>query len=95
MEREEIKTLARLARLSFDDERCAEFESGFQEIIEFANAINCEITGDNSTISEVGGRRIALSELRVDEIGESLPNEKILSNVEGEDGYFPVRRVVR
>lgn len=95
MNREEIKTLARLARLEFSDERCGEFENEFEEIIEFANAINCEIEGDNSSISEVGGREIALEDLRPDEVGESLPNEKILSNVKGEDGYFPVRRVVR
>lgn len=93
--REEIKTLARLAKLDFDDERCAAFEGEFEEIIEFANAINCEIAGDNASISEVGGREIALDDLREDEVGESLPNEKIVSNVEAQDGYFPVRRVVR
>lgn len=95
LNRDEIKALAKLAKLEFDDERCSSFEGEFREIIEFADMINCEISGDNSSISEVGGREIALADLRGDEVGVSLPNEKILSNVEGEDGYFPVRRVVR
>lgn len=93
--REEIKNLARLARLEFDDERCAAFEGEFEEIVRFANAVNCEIAGDTDTIREVGGREIALEDLRSDEVRESLPNEKITSNVKAENGYFSVRRVVR
>ncbi len=93
--REEIKALARLARLDFPEEKCDEFLGDFEEIIEFANAVNCSIAGDNAAISEVGGRIVALSDLREDEVGDSLPNEKITSNVEAEDGYFTVRRVVK
>lgn len=93
--REEIMALARLAKLEFDEERCAAFGREFEDIIEFANAINGEVVGDAATISEVGGREIALQELRADVVGESLPNEKITSNVRAEDGYFPVRRVVK
>lgn len=95
MEREEIKALARLCRLEFNDERCAEFEREFEEIIAFADRVNCEIAGDNASIREVGGREIPLAELRPDVVGESLPNEKITSNVRAEGGYFPVRRIVR
>lgn len=93
--REEIKTLAKLAKLDFSDDRCASFEGEFEEIIRFANTINCEIEGDNTSICEVGGREVALENLRADEVCESLPNEKITSNVEAQDGYFPVRRVVK
>ena len=93
--RDEIKTLAKLAKLEFDDKRCEEFAGGFEEIIEFANTINSSVAGDTSAIREVGGREIALENLRSDEVKESLPVEKITSNVESEGGYFPVRRVVK
>ena len=91
----EIKSLARLARLEFDDEACAEFSGEFEEIIAFADRINAEVGGATSDIREVGGAQIAYDDLRADEVKDSLPNEKILSNVEGEGGYFPVRRVVK
>ena len=93
--KEEIKTLARLARLDFDDDRCAEFEGEFAEIIEFANTINSSVAGDTSGIREVGGADISLDELRSDSVKESLPAEKITSNVQSEDGYFQVKRVVK
>ncbi len=93
--REEIKTLAKLAKLDFDDARCEAFENEFAEIIAFADTINCEISGDNDTINEVGGRAEDIMELREDEVRPSLDNEKITSNVQSENGYFPVRRVVK
>lgn len=92
---EEIKVLARLARLDFDESRCGSFVGEFEEMIQFANTVNCEIEGDTATIREVGGREIALEELRCDEVEESLPVDKILSNVKAEGGYFSVRRVVK
>lgn len=92
---EEIKTLARLAKLSFDEEGYERFAGEFEEIINFADAINCEIAGDTSSISEIGGREARLSELREDIVKESLPNEKIVSNVQSENGFFPVKRVVK
>ena len=92
---EEIKTLAKLCKLEFDDERIEEFRSGFEEIIGFANTINSSVAGDTSDIREVGGREIALKDLRCDEVEDSLSAEKVTSNVEAEGGYFPVRRVVK
>ncbi len=91
----EIKTLARLARLDFDDERCREFSGEFGEIIAFADRINAQVGGATSDIREVGGREIAYGDLRDDEVKESLLNEKVLSNVQSEGGFFPVRRVVK
>lgn len=92
---DEIKTLAKLCKLEFDDERCEEFRGEFEEIIGFANTINSSVAGDTSDIREVGGREVALADLRKDEVEESLSAEKITSNVEAEGGYFPVRRVVK
>ncbi len=91
----EIKTLAKLAKLDFDDEKCKSFSGEFDEIIEFANTINDAVVGDTATLKEVGGREIALENLREDIIKPSLPNEKIVSNVEAEGGFFPVKRVVK
>jgi aspartyl-tRNA(Asn)/glutamyl-tRNA(Gln) amidotransferase subunit C len=91
----EIKTLSKLSKLDFDDEKCKSFMGEFEEIIAFADTINTSIEGDTNTINEVGGREVALKDLREDEVEPSLENEKILSNVEGEGGYFPVKRVVK
>lgn len=92
---DQIKTLARLSKLDFDGERCKSFLSEFDEIIEFANAINDAVVGDTESLKEVGGREIALEGLRDDVVRESLPNEKIVSNVAAEGGFFPVKRVVK
>lgn len=91
----EIKTLARLSRLEFSEEEEEKFIPDFEEIIAFADRINGSVTGDTSSIREVEARTIAWEDLREDEVEESLPNEKITSNVEAQDGYFPVRRVVK
>jgi aspartyl-tRNA(Asn)/glutamyl-tRNA(Gln) amidotransferase subunit C len=91
----EIKTLAKLCKLDFDDEKCREFAPEFEEIIEFANRINEQVEGDTDSIREVNSRTIDWEDLRSDEVTESLPNEKILSNVQGENGYFSVKRVVK
>lgn len=91
----EIKTLARLSRLEFSDEEIEKFASEFEEIIDFANKINEQVAGDTGTIREVVARTVKWEDLREDEVKESLPNEKITSNVQAENGYFPVRRVVK
>ncbi|MDE5789346.1 MAG: Asp-tRNA(Asn)/Glu-tRNA(Gln) amidotransferase subunit GatC [Clostridia bacterium] len=91
----EIKTLARLSRLEFSDEEIEKFAPEFEEIIEFANRINEQVEGDTGSIREVVSRTVRWDDLREDEVKESLPNEKITSNVQAEGGYFPVRRVVK
>ncbi len=91
----EIQTLARLSRLEFSEEEQEKFIPDFEEIIAFADRINGEVVGDTSSIKEVAARTIAWEDLREDEVTDSLPNEKITSNVEAQDGYFPVRRVVK
>lgn len=92
---EEFKALARLSELEFSDEEAREFIPGFEEIIAFAGRINEEVSGDTSTIKEVSALSVRYDDLREDDIVESLPAERITSGVEGKDGYFPVRRVVK
>lgn len=91
----EIKELAKLAKLEIPEERFGEFYGSFSEIIEFADEINGTVAGDNAAIREVPAGAVNLDGLRRDEVKESLPAEKITSNVQSENGYFPVRRVVK
>lgn len=91
----EIKTLARLSRLEFSDEEIEKFAPEFEEIIEFANAINVQVEGDADSIREVVTRTVKWEDLREDEVKESLPCEKITSNVQSGNGYFTVKRVVK
>lgn len=91
----EIKTLARLSRLEFSDEEIEKFAPEFEEIIDFANRINEQVAGDTDTIREVVTRTVKWEDLREDEVKESLPDEKITSNVQAENGYFTVKRVVK
>lgn len=91
----EIKTLARLARIEFSEEEEQKFIPDFEEIIAFADRINGEVEGDTASIREITERTVDWNDLREDEVCESLPNEKVTSNVSPQDGYFPVRRVVK
>lgn len=91
----EIKTLARLARIEFSEEEEKKFIPDFEEIIAFADRINGEVEGDTSSIREITERTVEWENLREDEVCESLSNEKVTSNVHAQDGYFPVRRVVK
>ena len=84
----ELQTLARLAKLEFSEEELEKFRGGFVEMISFCDGINSEIEGDTSSIREVDSREIEWEDLREDCVEESLPNEKILSNVQGERGYY-------
>ena len=88
----EIEKLAKLARLSFSSEELERFTAEFDEIIAFADTINQSIEGGTEQIRSVGARMVSFDELRSDEVAPSLPNEKILSNVEGYNGFFSVER---
>lgn len=93
--RQEINALAKLSKLEFSEERAAELCGEMEEIIRFADKINEMVEGNTEVIRQVGGREISYFDLRDDEVTESLPQEKVLSNVQSENGYFPVKRVVK
>ena len=88
----EIEKLAKLSRLSFSEEELEKFAGEFDAIIAFADTINQSVEGGTDEIRSVGSDLISYEELREDEVIESLPNEKIVSNVEDKDGFFSVRR---
>ncbi|MCD7729354.1 MAG: aspartyl/glutamyl-tRNA amidotransferase subunit C [Clostridia bacterium] len=91
----QLKSFARLARLDFPDSELEAFKGEFEEMIAFCDSINSSVQGDAASIREVGSRRIEWEDLREDVVQQSLPEEKILSNVNGENGYFTVKRVVK
>jgi len=88
----EIEKLAKLAKLSFSDDELERFTAEFDAIIEFADTINQSIEGGTEQIRSVGARMVSFEALRPDEVAPSLPNDKILSNVEGYNGFFSVER---
>lgn len=88
----EIEKLAKLARLHFSDEELEKFANEFDEIIAFADTINQSVEGGTDEIRGVGSELISFEELREDKVMPSLPNEKIVSNVEDENGFFSVKR---
>ncbi|HOQ75940.1 MAG TPA: Asp-tRNA(Asn)/Glu-tRNA(Gln) amidotransferase subunit GatC [Thermoclostridium sp.] len=88
----DIEKLAWLVRLSFSDEELERFTAEFDEIIAFADTINQSIEGGTEQIRSVGARMVSFDELRSDEVAPSLSNEKILSNVEGYNGFFSLER---
>lgn len=90
--REEIEKLAKLARLSFSDEEYDKFAGEFDEIIAFADTINQSVEGGTDEIRSIGNKAVSYEELREDEAVPSLPNEKIVSNVEDVNGFFAVKK---
>ncbi|MCD8201534.1 MAG: aspartyl/glutamyl-tRNA amidotransferase subunit C [Clostridia bacterium] len=94
MTKDDVKTLARLSRLAFTDEECEAFLPEMDEIVAFAGTVNSEIEGDTSTV-RLSSDEMKFDDLREDEILPSLPSDKILSNVEGDDGYFTVKRFIK
>ncbi len=89
---DEIKMLARLARLEFSGGEISAFTERFGEMIDFCNGINAmaQETEENAL-----GDTVGYDGLRNDEVAESLPAEKILSPAVSENGCFVVRRVVK
>jgi aspartyl-tRNA(Asn)/glutamyl-tRNA(Gln) amidotransferase subunit C len=87
--KKEVENLAKLSKLKFTQEELENFTKDMAEIIDFADTINQNIGGDFASADE---NVAEWDSLREDEVQPSLPNEEILSNADGEDGYFVVRR---
>jgi aspartyl/glutamyl-tRNA(Asn/Gln) amidotransferase C subunit len=95
LEMNDLKSLVKLSKLQFTDEELAKLQGEFSQMIDFADSINQMVEGDTSALKEVGAATIAYQDLRSDEVEPSLDSEKILSNVQAENGYFAVKRVVK
>ncbi|MCC8072960.1 MAG: Asp-tRNA(Asn)/Glu-tRNA(Gln) amidotransferase subunit GatC [Clostridiales bacterium] len=89
--KDEVLKLAKLARLSFSDEELDKIMKDMDDIIAFADTINNSVEGDAEKIRNVSLNALPAEEFRDDIVKESLPNEKILSNVNGSKGMFCVK----
>jgi aspartyl-tRNA(Asn)/glutamyl-tRNA(Gln) amidotransferase subunit C len=89
--KEEVLKLARLARLEFTDEQLEKIIKDMDDIIAFADTINNSVEGDAEKIRNVSSSATPAEEFREDVVKESLPNEKILSNVNASKGMFCVK----
>lgn len=95
LSKEDFNKLAVLSRLRFSDEEAEKFRNEMDDIIAFADTINNAVSGGTDDIKNTSIDAVGFRELREDEVRESLPNEKVLSNVEGHKGFFNVRRCVK
>ena len=66
----------------------------FDSIIAFANTINDTVEGNTDELRVINNSAVDYSNLREDVVGDSLSNETILSNVEGNNGFFTAKRCV-
>lgn len=89
--KDEVIKLARLARLDFSDEELDKIIKDMDDIIAFADTINNSVEGDADKIRNVSSTATPAEAFRADVVKESLPNEKILSNVNGSKGMFCVK----
>ena len=87
--REDIENIALLSKLFVDEKDLDSLTAEMQKIVDFADTINkVEVkTGDFDNINNLQ------NVFREDEVGESLPVEKILKNApEQAEDHFLVRR---
>ena len=92
VKREELEKIMKLSRLSFEEEEYATLEEEFNKIIAFADQINQAVYDSSEERGTKGNTPVSYEKLRQDKICESLSNEKILSNVEGMEGLFVVKK---
>ena len=92
VKREEIEKIMKLSRLSFEEAEYAALEEEFNKIIAFADQINLAVYDSPEERAANGNTPVSYEKLRQDKICESLSNEKILSNVEGMEGLFVVKK---
>lgn len=89
--KDEVLKLAALARLDFSDDELDKIMKDMDDIIAFADTINNSVEGDADKIRNVSSNATPAEEFREDVVKDSLPNEKILSNVNGSKGMFCVK----
>ncbi|MCD7797721.1 MAG: Asp-tRNA(Asn)/Glu-tRNA(Gln) amidotransferase subunit GatC [Clostridiales bacterium] len=89
--KEEVLKLAGLARLEFTDEELDKIIKDMDEIIAFADTINNSVEGDADKIRNISKTALEAEKFRDDTVKESLPNEKILSNINASKGMFCIK----
>lgn len=89
--KEEVLKLAGLARLDFSDDELDRIIKDMDDIIAFADTINNSVEGDADKIRNISSSATPAGDFREDTVKDSLPNEKILSNVSASKGMFCVK----
>ena len=85
--REDVQSIARLAKLSVPDEELDALTGEMAKIISFADTINDASDEITEEFDDINGLQNAFRE------DEVVPREEILRNAQGgEDGFFAVRR---
>ncbi len=87
--KEDILKIAKLAKLSFEDDELEKLTIEMDRIVNFANEIN----EANKLDIEFDGINGLSNSFRDDIVKKSFKREEILKNVDGgEDGFFVVRK---
>lgn len=88
--RDDILKIAKLSKLSIEDEEIEALTKDMVEIIQFADTINNAVEDENMEFDNISNIINAFHE---DEVIESFDSDLILKNRDGgEDGYFLVKR---
>jgi len=88
--RDDVLKIAKLAKLSVEDEEIDALTKDMIEIIEFANAINNAV--EDAELEDFDDINSVVNAFHEDEVVESFDRELILKNRDGgEDGYFLVK----
>ena len=90
----DLLRLAELAKLSFTDAELDKLVCEMDSIIAFADTINETVVGDNAEIKTISIDSVNADKLRADIVVDSFDNDRVLSNVEGKNGFFTVKRCV-
>ena len=92
IQREEVLKIAKLAKLSVEDDEIEQLTLDMSNIIEYADAIN-NVFEEAMEFDNINNISNAFNE---DIVVESYDRDEILKNREGgEKGYFVVKKVLR
>lgn len=93
MDIEEVRKVARLARLSVSDEELAEFTGQLTRVLDYVSLLD---EADTRDIQPMVHAIPVSNAFRADKAGESLPREAALSNAPATDGrYFMVPDILQ
>ena len=89
---EQVRHVAKLARLALDEPRLDRFATQLESILEYVGQIG-EV--DVANVEPMAHALPVANVLREDEVGPSLPLEKVLQNAPETDGpFFKVPKVI-
>lgn len=92
--KDDILKIAKLAKLSVNDEEIEKLTSDMAQIIQFADTINMEV--EDEELDDFDDINEIVNAFNEDDVIESYDRVKILKNRDnGEDGYFVVKRSVK